>query len=430
MGIQRSEPNNKDKAHNKIESEVIFMKKIMKGKKSNIMAIAMCLLKVSGIFLHTMAPKATDVDGKYQVIYDKFEQMDREPPMTPSEVYDKYGDMNGDYYIIAMEENLLYLTGNTDVRAKDLIVINDNLKKSGALPLDLRRSLREDVETYGLDCKLPDDPGFSYSGTEMPTHSEPPAPVATETPTPTPVPTGVTTPTTITFADVTPDAWYYDAVETLAQSGFLKGYDDGLFHPDDELTIGQWCAIVWRIVGGNIGAADGATVTQGGVNVTAPHWAAAAVNSCRTYHFTKFGPTFDPDYVGHSNEDLITERGEAVTAVMRIVQETNLESTLSNRANEQGFRNWIKEDIPDWDVVEQNVEPSGFADMEGTRYGETHWWNPDSILKAYNYGIIQGVDSIGTCNPRGVLTRAQACQMLYNAMITSPRPIQGHGGIM
>ena len=46
MGIQRSEPNNKDEAHNKIESEVIFMKKIMKGKKSNIMAIAMCLLMV------------------------------------------------------------------------------------------------------------------------------------------------------------------------------------------------------------------------------------------------------------------------------------------------------------------------------------------------------------------------------------------------
>ena len=88
------------------------MKKIMKGKKSNIMAIAMCLLMVSGIFLHTMAPKAADVDEKYQSIFESYENSLWGKPMTASEVLEKYGAMNYDYYRIVLEETLLYQEGN------------------------------------------------------------------------------------------------------------------------------------------------------------------------------------------------------------------------------------------------------------------------------------------------------------------------------
>ncbi|MDE6107756.1 MAG: hypothetical protein K2F83_03665 [Oscillospiraceae bacterium] len=40
------------------------------------------------------------------------------------------------------------------------------------------------------------------------------------------------------------------------------------------------------------------------------------------------------------------------------------------------------------------------------------------IMLAYKYGIVHGTDAKGTCNPLGNLTRAELCQMLYNAGIT------------
>lgn len=430
------------------------MKKIMKGKKSNILAIAMCLLMVSGIFLHTMAPKAADVDEKYQSIFESYENSLWGKPMTASEVLEKYGAMNYDYYRIVLEETLLYQEGNKDIQPKSLTMISSVLQKDGFLSLETRKSLREDVETYGLDKDLiPYDPDFhaGTANTVKPSGSggnyvvkneedeafkkaweekhgiESSDPVETTVPTPTPTPKPVID---TGFADVDPDAWYAEAIAAMNQSGLIKGYDDGLFHPNDQLTAGQWCTIVWRIVGGNICPPEG-TVTQGGTNVVAKHWAAVALNMCQSYGYTELSPTFYPENRGGTFfEDELTNRGEAVTAVVKIVEDTNLTSTLVSKAEDKGIHGWTLADIPDGNVIEQNVEPR-YVDSAGKPYyNETHWWNPDSIVKAYNYGILQGVDSLGTCNPHGILTRAEACQMLYNAMITSPRPIKGHGGIM
>ena len=38
----------------------------------------------------------------------------------------------------------------------------------------------------------------------------------------------------------------------------------------------------------------------------------------------------------------------------------------------------------------------------------------NAVCRAYNLGLIQGVDSKGTFNPYGTLTRGQLAQMLYN----------------
>ncbi|MDR1132268.1 MAG: S-layer homology domain-containing protein, partial [Oscillospiraceae bacterium] len=48
------------------------------------------------------------------------------------------------------------------------------------------------------------------------------------------------------FPDVTPDAWYNRAISTLASMGILKGYDDGTFKPDGTITRAEYAAIAAR----------------------------------------------------------------------------------------------------------------------------------------------------------------------------------------
>ncbi|MGB9553191.1 MAG: S-layer homology domain-containing protein, partial [bacterium] len=48
------------------------------------------------------------------------------------------------------------------------------------------------------------------------------------------------------FADVSPDVWYCKTVETCARSGWMIGFDDGLFHPEEYLTKAQALAAFSR----------------------------------------------------------------------------------------------------------------------------------------------------------------------------------------
>lgn len=48
------------------------------------------------------------------------------------------------------------------------------------------------------------------------------------------------------FADVLPGAWYYGPVAWAQSEGVVKGYDDGLFHPDDVITREQLVSVLYR----------------------------------------------------------------------------------------------------------------------------------------------------------------------------------------
>ena len=51
------------------------------------------------------------------------------------------------------------------------------------------------------------------------------------------------------FPDVSPTAWYADAVNWAAANGYVTGYDNGLFGPEDDLTREQMAAILYRYAG-------------------------------------------------------------------------------------------------------------------------------------------------------------------------------------
>ena len=52
--------------------------------------------------------------------------------------------------------------------------------------------------------------------------------------------------TTNNFADVSPSAWYNTPASTMAAMGIIKGYPDGLFHGTDSITRAEFAAICAR----------------------------------------------------------------------------------------------------------------------------------------------------------------------------------------
>lgn len=54
---------------------------------------------------------------------------------------------------------------------------------------------------------------------------------------------------TASFSDVTADDWYYYYVSSAYKEGFIKGYPDGTFRPNDYITRADICTIVSRCLG-------------------------------------------------------------------------------------------------------------------------------------------------------------------------------------
>ena len=48
------------------------------------------------------------------------------------------------------------------------------------------------------------------------------------------------------FTDVAADAWYNNAISTMANAGILDGYEDGSFHPNGYITRAEFATIAVR----------------------------------------------------------------------------------------------------------------------------------------------------------------------------------------
>ncbi len=53
------------------------------------------------------------------------------------------------------------------------------------------------------------------------------------------------------FTDVSPDAWYYDAVTKCENYGLMNGYEDGSFRPTASVNRAQCAVILNRMAGDN-----------------------------------------------------------------------------------------------------------------------------------------------------------------------------------
>ena len=58
------------------------------------------------------------------------------------------------------------------------------------------------------------------------------------------------------FSDVAEGDWYYDFVATVYDKQLFAGFDDGTFRPDEDMTYGQFLAVLSQFSGDTINTAD------------------------------------------------------------------------------------------------------------------------------------------------------------------------------
>ena len=145
---------------------------------------------------------------------------------------------------------------------------------------------------------------------------------------------------TKTFPDVPADAWYADAVNTLASLGIINGYSNGTFGPNRPITRAEFTAIATRF----------ATPTNGTVSfkdVDSGNWAYSNIATASDYGWVN-------GYKGYFRPDDSITRAEAAAIVNRMLcRAADPEYVLAHQSELKSFRDL--QDTGAWyylDVVE------------------------------------------------------------------------------
>ena len=225
-----------------------------------------------------------------------------------------------------------------------------------------------------------------------------------------------------TYYDVSSNAWYYDAVMTVTEGGLLAGYGNGKFGPNDSLTRGQVTIIRTRLIGNELPKdylnwgngykpyADTATASR--------TFAAIALmdminNSGGTKPLTEYETSLVKDagglYYSISSSGRFASMWGAVydnwRAGLDAGKNINYRGSIDDFPDANEIHNWINEN---WELMRNVLYLSGYTKDEVITECE------NLLLCAYNLGMVSGVDSKGTFDPYGALTRAQVSQMLFS----------------
>lgn len=184
------------------------------------------------------------------------------------------------------------------------------------------------------------------------------------------------------YADVAPEAWYYDAVTEVSKGGLMYGDEFGSFRPDSKVTVVEFATILCRVY--NLP-----------VEVFGAVWYKPYIDAL-TVAGLEFGSC---KY--EQAEEAIT-RGEAIEAM-----------TVMLRARGDG---------PERALTWDDVEDAGAC----SEIPEQHGWNAQALIDALNYGVIDGVNAAHRVNAAYPLTRAELCKMLVNIGVTSARSVDPH----
>lgn len=242
--------------------------------------------------------------------------------------------------------------------------------------------------------------------TPTPVPTVAPTPVPTETPVPTPTPAPTVTPepseTPVQyFPDVTPDKWYYEAVNNMAEAGILKGYSDGLFHPDNLVTEAEVATIFCRIdeEAAKAFKADSKTTTEWAQEKG--HWSAkfiayASVGSSHSSMDTMF-------YTMVKYAEKPATRCRVFEAIYQYAHAEQFVGKYCERhfINSYQYVNRLS--------IDDNAVTELYHKLEETQ-GR---YMTKRIANLVYLGIIHG-DQNGNLNLESNITRAEFCQVLYN----------------
>lgn len=263
-------------------------------------------------------------------------------------------------------------------------------------------------ETYGqVTTPIHGSTAVDPVVTPTPVPTVTPTPVPSETPVPTPTPAPTVTPEPETpvqhFPDVTPDKWYYEAVNNMAEAGILKGHSDGLFHPDDLVTEAEVATIFCRISEDAARAfkADPKSVDEWAKEQG--HWSAKFIA------YAKEGPTSNRMtmmyYTGVDRADLPETREYVFNAISEYIYAEQFVGKYCYRRFIDGIH-YYTEPLVDKDKVSTMF----WEYLDGPKGG---LGMTSGIANLVYLGIIHG-DQNGNLNLDSNITRAELCQVLYN----------------
>lgn len=178
------------------------------------------------------------------------------------------------------------------------------------------------------------------------------------------------------FSDVPTDSWYSAAVTKASEAGYISGYEDGTYKPNEYLTGAQWAVILSNALYPNQLAQE---FTRG----DSSSWADPYINTVSAY-------ARDNSAVHHLNFNQNITRAQAAS----LIHDGMIPHMLSMRMFEEEWTEILNEHF-------------------------THWSDclpyQDGVANVLNYGFMTGSseDSFGGQEP---LNRAQAAVIIVNMM--------------
>lgn len=171
--------------------------------------------------------------------------------------------------------------------------------------------------------------------------------------------------------DVSPDDWFYPAVEFTLERGYFAGSSGGRFLPNQELSRAQLAQVLWTMCG--CPEAEGASSFS---DVSSDDWFAAAVAWCQ-------------------QENLMTGVSASCFAPDASLSREQMIAVLYRYARYTGSS------------LRAGADLSEFSDQDAVSP-----WAVNSMRWAVSNGLISG--SNNTLRPRDIVSRAEMASVLYS----------------
>jgi len=201
-----------------------------------------------------------------------------------------------------------------------------------------------------------------------------------------PAPPGTAPPTVSRFEDVSPGAWYWDAVEYLSQNGLMRGTSDTRFSPMDTTTRGMFVTILGRMAG----ISEHNFLPSGTYSDVAP------------------GRFYAPYVEWASSQGIAKGMGDGTFRPDQPVTRQEMAVFLHRYANAMGI------------TLTQNATLPAFRDMHTVAH-----WAREAVIALQQAGVIQGIGG-GLFDPLASSNRASVASMIANFHQRYGTHLNGH----
>jgi hypothetical protein len=172
------------------------------------------------------------------------------------------------------------------------------------------------------------------------------------------------------FSDVNESNWFYDNIISAVEKGYIQGYEDGTFRPNDYVSFGEF----YKMIVVAMGEEDKIVIDNH------RHWA---------YPYSKFLLSNGDNAVQTYSLDNYIKREDAVRSLLYLC----------------GIENVVDSEF---------YEEQPFIDMPSNNINYSNGY----LYQAYEKGIIFG-DEKKCVNPKSKITRAEAVSIIERALIVN-----------